>query len=83
MSIRMLCDCCNKIIYDKGTGQKATLKVEITNRYNTNDWETYKHELHLCEGCDLQIAKALVRVLPNIAGDIEPNVFHEPEWENR
>ena len=68
MSLRTLCDCCGNVIYnDKG---KTTIKITISNRYGPTKGE---ESLDLCENCDIKIATALLKLLPKVAYNIEPN----------
>ena len=74
MSIHKICDSCKKIIYDGkyDRGGCVLLEIQVTNRYHKLESENFS--LHLCESCDMKVARALVKLLPNVAYRIEPNV---------
>ncbi len=73
MSIRTLCDACNKVI----SGTSCRVEVKVVNRYRpVHEQENRDSALiDLCEGCDMKVAEALKPLLPQLAGRIEPNVF--------
>ncbi len=73
MSIHMLCDMCDKIIYDDCVSKPTLLKLEIITRYQTSLDKPATYQLHICKGCDLKLAKAILPYLPSVAYYIEPN----------
>ena len=81
MSRHLICDSCHSVIYEDKKYEShpnyVALELAIANRYN----DAYKLSLHLCKGCDMKVAKALLPILPNIAGYIEPNVFVKEDEE--
>jgi hypothetical protein len=72
MSILTLCDSCKKIIYEEKDLVQINVQV-VKNRYQSLSYPV--HKIDICQGCDLKLAKCLLPVLPNIAGEIEPNVY--------
>lgn len=71
MSVHFICDCCGSIIFDEQA--KVSLDITMKKRYV---FEKKVVSLHLCDGCDMKVALQLISVLPEIARDIEPNVFN-------
>lgn len=71
MSDRIICDVCNRVIYD--VEHSVSIEITVTNdRYNRH---LKNEKIHLCNVCDLKVAKALYPLMKSIAGMIEPNVF--------
>jgi len=64
---------CSKIIYDDCTSKPTLLKIEITTRYQSSFDKADTYQLHICKGCDLKLAKAILSCLPSVAYSIEPN----------
>lgn len=70
MSTNLLCDSCKRVIFpDRGVQRPYTaFRVQGSSRYGDID-----QAIDLCLACDLQVAKALVKLLPSLAYKIEPN----------
>ena len=74
MSKNRLCDVCNRKLYELKDYMELTIRVR--NRYRPS--EPSEYQLDLCDGCDMKVAKALRKLLPLLAQDIEPNVGNTP-----
>jgi len=78
MSTHIICDSCRCVIYQT--------KGAVSWDFQIAHWDTTKKESlqHLCKGCAMKVAMALLPLLPDLAGYIEPDVFqHEREVDGR
>ena len=73
MSDRVICDSCSAIIYSDFRHCRITVQVE--SRYGDGLSPRTDKALDLCKKCDEKVADALIRLLPHLAGAIDPNAF--------
>lgn len=73
----VLCDSCHAVMYPSEYRQCA-LRIGVRSRYGDGNPEFREFDLDLCKKCDLNVANALLPVLPQVAYAIEPNACHTP-----